>query len=39
MSQLLGSTDTVSDVCWNPLKPQLCTSSYDGHIRFYTENG
>lgn len=27
--------DTVSDVVYNPLFPQMCSSSYDGTVKFY----
>jgi WD40 repeat protein len=32
-----GHEDVVSAVAFNPVYPQLATSSYDGSVRFYTE--
>lgn len=37
LSRLGGHRDVVSDVAFNPLFPQLATSSYDGTIRFYVD--
>ena len=38
LEKLGGHTDVVSCVAYNPLHPQLATSSYDGRIRFYVDD-
>lgn len=37
IDRLSGHTDTVTDVAFSPLHPQLVTSSLDGHLRFYAD--
>ncbi|KAF1324609.1 G-protein beta wd-40 repeats containing protein, partial [Globisporangium splendens] len=37
LRKLTGHTDVVTCVAFNPLYPQLATSSYDGTIRFYSD--
>lgn len=37
VSRLLGHSDVVSDVAFNPLHPQLASASYDAKVRFYSE--
>ncbi|XP_078674143.1 WD repeat-containing protein 27-like isoform X2 [Branchiostoma floridae x Branchiostoma belcheri] len=38
LHKLTGHTDVVSDVAFNPLTPQLVTSSVDGKLHSYVEN-
>ena len=35
LMKLPTSKDVVSSVAWNPLTPQLATSSFDGVVRFH----
>ena len=37
LARLTGHKDVAIDVAWNPLYPQLATTSFDGSVRFYTE--
>ena len=37
LARLKGHTDVVSAVVFNPRHPQLITASYDGRLRFYTQ--
>ena len=31
------SQQTVSDVAYSPVHPQVATASFDGHVRFFSE--
>ncbi|KAL1500076.1 hypothetical protein AB1Y20_012750 [Prymnesium parvum] len=37
VEKLAGHTDTVTDVSFNPLHPQLATTSLDGSMRFFAD--
>lgn len=39
LQKLAGHTDVVTSVAFNPLYPQLATSSYDSTVRFYSDCG
>lgn len=37
LTKLAGHSDVVTAVAFNPLYPQLATASYDGTVRFYSD--
>lgn len=37
LAKLAGHSDVVTAVAFNPLYPQLATASYDGTVRFYSD--
>jgi len=39
VARLRGHRDTVADVAFSPAHPQLATVGFDGHVKFFTEDG